>query len=186
MHQPQTGPALVYSPMARAFHWLTVAFVAVMLPLGVYMVERGEATKFDATTNTLYSLHKLLGFTLLAIVIARLIYRFRQGAPADEPTLEPWQKLASHATHWGLYALLLAVPLGGWFGVQLYGARDVFGLFNLPGIVGENQEAAARVFFLHKLGAITLFLLVGAHVGAALYHRLIRKDGVLARMWPRT
>jgi cytochrome b561 len=41
------------------------------------------------------------------------------------------------------------------------------------------------VFFLHWIGAVLIILLVSAHVGAALFHYFIRKDGVLQRMWIR-
>ena len=177
-------PDLVYSPVARKFHWWTVALIATLVPLGLYMVWRGEATKFDALTGRLYDLHKLLGFTLLCVVVARLVYRFRNGAPADEPTLEWWQKAASHATHWGIYALLVAVPLGGWLGVSLYGARSIFGIVSLPPLAGQDQDAAGAIFTWHFRGAMLLVILVGAHVGAALFHHVVRKDGVLRRMLP--
>jgi cytochrome b561 len=184
---PQSPPAegdLVYSPAARKFHWWTVAFVAIMIPLGFYMVWRGEVTQFDALTGRLYDLHKLLGFILLWLVVARLIYRLKHGAPPDEPTLEWWQKAGSHMTHWGLYALLLAMPIVGWVGVSLYGARSIFGLFSLPPLTGVDQDASATVFKFHFYGAILLSLMIAAHVGAGLFHHLIRKDGVLRRMLP--
>ncbi len=177
-------PDLVYSPTARRFHWLTVAFVAVMLPLGLYMVWRGNATKFDALTGQLYDVHKLLGFTLLWVVVARLVYRLRNGAPPDEPTLEWWQKAAAHLTHWGLYGLLLLIPLLGWLGVSFYGARSIFGIVSLPPLVAQNQDTAATVFLLHYWAALLLVAMIGAHVGAALFHYVILRDGVLRRMLP--
>lgn len=175
---------LVYSPMARALHWLTVAFVALMIPVGLYMVWRGAATNFDATTNTLYSAHKLAGFLLLWLVVARLGYRLVNGAPPDEPTLEWWQKAGAHLTHWGLYALLLAIPLLGWYGASLYGARGLFFGLSLPAIAAENPKAAEWVFKLHFWAAMLMLCAIGAHVGAALYHHVIRGDGVLRRMLP--
>jgi len=183
--QPRTAAEdLVYSPTARRFHWWTVALVLIMLPLGFYMVWRGQVTQFDALTGRLYDLHKLIGFIILWLVIARLAYRFRHGAPADEPTLEWWQKAAAHLTHWGLYGLLLAMPLAGWAGVSMYGARSIFGLFSLPPIAPLNQDASAVVFYGHFLGALLLVAMIGAHVGAAIFHHFIRKDGVLRRMLP--
>jgi cytochrome b561 len=177
--------APVYTPTARRYHWWTVAFVFAMFPLGKAMDYRGNHLNiWDNTTNVLYSTHKVLGILLLVLVITRLVYRLRNGAPPDEPTLEPWQKLVSHLTHWGLYGLLIAMPLLGWLGVSLYGARDIFGLFNLPPLAAQNQEAAKFVFTLHGAGAMLLFLAIGAHIGAAIYHHVIRKDGVLRRMLP--
>ena len=180
----QGGDDLVYSPVARALHWLTVAFVVILIPVGLYMVRRGAATNFDATTNTLYSAHKLAGFVLLWLIVARLLYRFAHGAPPDEPTLEWWQKAAAHMTHWGLYALLLAVPLLGWYGISLYGALGTLGGFNLPAIAAQDQKAAEFVFMLHFWGAMLMVLAIGAHVGAAFFHHFIRGDGVLRRMLP--
>jgi cytochrome b561 len=186
MSETATDPdakTAVYAPPARFFHWLTAVFVVVMVPVGIYMVNRGAATNFDAVTNTLYSWHKLGGFLLLWIIVARLAYRFAKGAPPDEPTLEPWQRIAAHLNHWSLYALLLAVPLLGWYATSLYGALDVPG-FRLPALAGQDQAASERVYALHKAGAILLAALALVHVGAALFHHLIRRDNVFRRMWP--
>jgi cytochrome b561 len=183
--RPSKTAALVYSLTARKFHWWTAGLVLFMLPLGFAMTYRGNTLNiFDGTTNAMYSAHKLVGFIILWLVAARLYYRIKNGAPATEPGLEKWQIAASHATHWSLYLLLLVVPLGGWLGVSLYGARDIFGLFSLPPIAPVNQALSETVFKLHGIGALLIALLVAAHLGAAAFHHLIRRDGVLRRMWP--
>ena len=183
--QPADKPAGPYSVAARRFHWWTVALLAVQIPFGLAMVYRGKGLNvWDATTNWLYSSHKLLGLIILFVVVARLSYRLTKGAPADEPTLEPWQKGVSHATHWLLYLLLIAVPIGGYIGISLYPALDVHG-FTLPAVASPNQQAAERVLFWHMLGAFAIVLLAGMHVAAALFHYLIRRDGVLQRMLVR-
>ena len=174
-----------YRPAARHFHWLTVALVAVQIPLGIAMAVRGSWMDiWDTLTNNLYSAHKLLGFILFFVVAARLAYRLSHPVPPDEPTLEPWQKVTSHVTHRAIYGLLLLVPVLGWFGVQLFPALDVFGLFNLPAVVAPDNAASVWVLNLHRMLAILLLLLVTMHVGAALFHHFIRKDGVLIRMLP--
>lgn len=198
----------VYSPVARFFHWLTVIIVAVMIPVGFYMVARGVATNFDATTNTLYSAHKLGGFVLLWLIVLRLAYRVLAGAPPDEPTLEWWQKIAAHLNHWGLYALLLVMPILGWLGVTLFGALGTLGGLSLPPIPGaaalydicarigvlvgfevpapaaEGGAKAGLVFKLHFWGALLIIAFVAVHVAAAIFHHFIRRDGVLRRMLP--
>jgi cytochrome b561 len=174
-----------YSTGARHFHWWTVALLTAQVPLGLYMVYRGGATKFDALTGRLYDLHKTLGLVILALVVARLIYRLVHGAPADEPTIDWWQRAASHVTHWSLYALLILVPLVGWLGISLYGAREVFGILTIPPLAVPNSEAAGTVLLLHRLLAFLIVLLIAMHVGAAVVlHYFIRGDGVLARMLP--
>jgi cytochrome b561 len=174
-----------YSTGARHFHWWTVLLIAVQVPLGVYMVYRGAATNFDSVTGKLYDAHKVMGIVILALVVARLLYRLLHGAPADEPTLETWQKVASHVTHWSLYALLILVPLVGWLGISLYGARDVFGIATIPPLAAQNTEAADTVLMAHKALALLTVALIAMHIGAAVVlHYFIRRDGVLARMLP--
>ena len=171
-----------YSLTARRLHWWTVAFLAIIVPVGLVM--DGDTIKWsEATGNRLYDIHKLLGFSVLWLVLARLAYRVRHGAPADEPTLAPWQKTVSHLTHWGIYGLLVLVPLLGWTATQMYPAVVLFGTFSLPSFVGVNQPLSERIFGLHKLLAFGLIALIGMHIGAALFHYIIRKDGVLNRMW---
>ena len=174
----------LYSPTARRFHWWTLVLVAIQVPLGLYMAYRGNTLGiFDGLTNNLYSSHKLIGITIFVVVLARLLYRLTHGAPADEPTLEWWQKAGSHLNHWSLYALLLLVPIGGYIGISQYPALDIFGIA-LPGIVTANQEAASTTFMLHFWGAMLLVAMIAVHFAAAMFHYLIRKDNVLTRMLP--
>jgi cytochrome b561 len=178
------GEPRVYAKGARRFHWWTVAILMVMFPTGIIMADRGARNIWDATTNNLYSTHKLLGFIFLFVIVGRWFYRLTQGAPPDEPSLETWQKGAAHATHWSLYLLLLAMPILGWVGVQLYPALAIFGVFNLPAFLEPNQARAELVLQIHKFVGFTILALIAAHISASLYHYFIRKDGVLQRMLP--
>lgn len=183
----QTRPPVeVYSRTARVLHWTTVVLLAVQFPVGLYMVYRGNALNlWDNLTNALYSGHKLSGVTILLIVLWRLVYRATRGTPADEPTIEPWQRIVSRLNHWGLYALLIAAPVAGYIGISLFPALDIFGLFSLPAVVAPDKEAAKTAFGVHGLLVMVLALLIAMHVAAALYHYLIRKDNVLGRMIPK-
>jgi cytochrome b561 len=178
------APGLAYSKAARRFHWWTVLLIAIQVPVGLFMVRYGAATNFAPPTGQLYDAHKLLGLTILLLVAARLIYRLVRGAPADEPTLEPWQKAVSHVTHWAIYAMLLIVPLLGWLAISYYGPFAPFGI-PLPALAAQDDAKATQVFFAHMVAAYVLIVLVGMHVGAALFHYVIRRDGVLARIWVR-
>jgi cytochrome b561 len=180
---PATTAPETYSTAARHFHWWMFALMVIQIPLGIFMTWYGETYNFAAPTGQMYDAHKLLGMLLLMFFIARFANRILNGAPGDEPTLEPWQKLVSHITHWSIYALLLIVPLLGWLAVSAYGPFKPFGM-PLPALLGQNDALATTLFGAHKLAAILLVLLLGMHVGAALFHYIVRKDGVLNRMWP--
>ncbi|MFA6968316.1 cytochrome b [Bosea sp. (in: a-proteobacteria)] len=183
-----TGPqpaSSAYSAAARHMHWVTAGAILIMVPLGLAMTYRGGTLNiWDGLTDALYSSHKLLGFLVLWLVAGRLTYRLLRGAPPDEPTLLWWHKAGSHLLHWLLYGLLLVVPLLGWVGVSLYPSLTVFGLFDLPALAKPNQDLATSVLTVHGKLAIVMALLACAHAGAALYHHLIRRDGVLRRMLP--
>jgi cytochrome b561 len=173
-----------YSFAARLLHWIIALVVAGMIPVGLYMVARGEATNFDATTGSLYSLHKLVGFTVLWLIVLRVLVRLRRGAPPPVPTLTLFERIASYTVHLALYVLLLAVPLLGWAGISAYPALDVFGWFNLPAILPANEALANRILSVHGLLAQALGLLALLHIAAALMHRFVKRDGVMRRMWP--
>lgn len=174
-----------YRLPARVMHWLVVLLVIVMFATGKIMTDRGESGVWDATTNNLYSAHKLIGFSILWLIVLRLIYRLGVGVPDHPPSLTTFQKIASETAHWGLYALLLAMPITGWLGVSMFGARDVFGVFSLPEIAGVDKETSKAVLEIHEILSFAILGLIAVHVGAALYHAIVLKDGVFQRMWPR-
>ena len=186
---------LVYSPVARALHWTVATLVLITAPVGFIMVDRSghkfadgvsDTVKaaYTATTDQMFSTHKLIGMTILALMIARWAYRLSHGAPKSEPTLEPWQKGLSHAVHWSLYVLLLGVPIGGYIGIALYPALDIFGM-KFPSFgIASNEKLAEQVFKLHGWGATVILGLVALHFGGAMFHLFVKGDGVVARMWP--
>ncbi|MBV8407368.1 MAG: cytochrome b/b6 domain-containing protein [Alphaproteobacteria bacterium] len=54
------------------------------------------------------------------------------------------------------------------------------------GAVGAQQAVYGFFNKLHELGATALLVLVAVHATAALFHGLVLRDGVLARMIPWT
>ncbi len=172
-----------YSATARFFHWATALFLLGLFPVGMAMTYRGKDLGiWDATTNALYSAHKLAGFILLGLVILRLGYRGFAGAPADEPSITPLQAWASHVTHWAMYGLLVAVPLTGWIGVSAFPALDtLFGL-KLPALVGPDKDLAAQAFAVHGVLVKVLLGLIVLHIAGAIFHHFVKRDSVLVRM----
>lgn len=173
-----------YSGLQKLIHWVTALFVFTLLPVGFIMVARGKATNFDATTAQLYTAHKTFGALVLALVLLRIAVRFAYGTPAPEPSLNRLQVVASEAVHGLLYLALLAVPILGWLGVSAYDARELLCGFKLPALLARNQDLAKVILVWHGYVALALIGLLGAHVGAALMHRFILKDGVMKRMLP--
>jgi cytochrome b561 len=191
----------VYTAPARRFHWWVAALVLVQIPIGFWMMyraeempgvnDKGEAVKGvwngindGGLTDTLFSSHKLIGITILLLVLARLAYRLSYGAPRADPSVPAAMTGISHAVHWSIYLLLLAVPIGGYLGVSYGNYLDVFG-FKLPAVTAEDKDMSKQLFELHEIGGTALAVLAGLHIAAAFYHRLVRKDRVVERMLPK-
>jgi cytochrome b561 len=186
--QASTNPKLVtYVPLARALHWIMAALVLIQVAGGLVMtVDRPEnsfwAKLFDRMS--VYDNHKLLGLILLLLIVVRLARRLISGAPEADQQLATWQREASHMVHAWLYFLLIAVPLLGWIGISLYPALVVYGWLPLTALLPPDQKASAAVFIFHKYGAFLLLALIGVHIGAAIFHHFILRDGTLRRMLP--
>jgi cytochrome b561 len=163
----------------RVLHWITAFLILSMIPLGVVIANEWGGSAQDS----LYDLHRSIGATVIPLVVLRLIYRWTHPPvplPDDIPAI---QRLAAHATHWGLSALLIVQPITGWIAASAYRAPvRVFGWFNLPPIWPENRVFSDQLFLVHGLIGIAIAGLVGAHIGAALYHHFVRKDRILMRM----
>jgi cytochrome b561 len=168
-----------YSATARALHWITAALVLFMLPLGVAIAnEWGGPLK-----DPLYDLHRSIGAVIIPLIILRLGYRLMHPPPPLPEEIPPLQQFAAHATHWGLYALLVIQPFVGWIATSAYRAPImIFGLFELPPIWPQDRALSERLFVVHELIAVAIACLAAAHIAAALYHHFVRKDRVLMRM----
>jgi cytochrome b561 len=164
---------------ARVLHWITAFLIVSMIPLGVAIANEWGGP----AQESLYNLHRSIGAAVIPLVILRLIYRWTHPPlplPDEIPVI---QQLAAHVTHWGLYVLLIVQPFTGWIASSAYRAPvTVFGGFELPPIWPENRALSEQLFSIHSLIGIAIACLAAAHIGAALYHHLVRKDRILMRM----
>ena len=99
-----------YSAAQKWLHWGMALLVAILAAVGLTMTRLGEGT----VTGALYELHKSIGLIVLALVTARMAVRLARGVPPPEPGVPAWQQRAARASHYGLYGLLVLVPLAGW------------------------------------------------------------------------
>ena len=94
-------------------------------------------------------------------------------------------KLAAHASHYALYVLMIGLPLIGW--AMLSAAAypvEVYGGVRLPAILPQSDSLHALLWGAHFYLAFVFFALILMHLAAALYHALVRRDGVFQTMAP--
>lgn len=163
---------------ARVLHWLMAVMIVAMLFIGVGMV-----ASVSERHEWLLRIHKPLGIAILILAVVRLAVRLRHPPPALPADLPALQKLAAHASHWLLYILMLAMPLIGWAMLSAGGYPVMLSdSLRLPPIFPTSPVAFAVLRHMHSWFAMLLFLTFLAHMAAALYHGLIRRDGVLSSM----
>jgi cytochrome b561 len=168
-----------YTRTAVTLHWLIAACVLAALFMGWTMTDMAIS---PARLKT-YNYHKWVGVTVLALALLRLVWRLTHRPPPLLP-MPRWQKLAAHGGHALLYVLILVVPLTGWIYSNATGYRVVYlGKIPLPNLVAKDKVLAERWHEVHEVLAISLAVLVGLHVLAALQHHFVHKDNTLRRMF---
>lgn len=171
-----------YSAVARLLHWLTVLLVAVMFVLGIAMVYLVPDSA-EALSHRLYNTHESLGVVVLLVTLLRLVWRWRH-PPAPLPARVPRIfHVAGHANHALLYIMLLVQPVVGVLRDNADGFQVTwFEVVPVPTLIGKHEALADALSAVHWYGAVLIALLIGAHIGGALFHGVIRRDGVLQRM----
>lgn len=171
-----------YPAPLRALHWLMAAIIFAALALGVWAtyLKPGTPLRVDLLT-----VHKSLGVTALALIALRIVVRLATRAPPYRPPLGRLNRMAAAAAHGLLYVVMITLPLSGYVHSAAGGhAFNWFGLFPVPNLVPLNKQTDAGAGQAHHVFAWVIAALLAAHVLAALWHGFVRRDGVLARMWP--
>ena len=168
-----------YGMNARAFHWVMALLMIGLLGLGFFM----DHLKPDPFKFELYGLHKSFGILVLFLVLLRVSWRFISVVPEGLSTHAKWERFLAVTIHIVLYICMIGMPLSGWV-MSSSGGHDVsvFGLFNMPEIIGENKEVSGLSKTAHKLFAYGLLGAVALHILGALKHHILDGDSTLRRM----
>lgn len=170
-----------YGLGAKLFHWVTVVLVAAQFAIMAAIPEGAAAAAPEV--EWMWALHASIGVTILVLTLLRAANRLISPPPplpAGTPAIE---RLAAGAVHLALYLALIAMPSLGWLTLNAYsGPFTVFGLIELPALVGIDPSLKSLFGRLHATLAMVVLLLVAMHVAAALFHGIVRRDGVLGSM----
>ena len=169
-----------WGSVAKFFHWV---IAVAIIGNGIFGLLMDLAHSPMQKINWL-ALHKSIGLTVLALFLLRVLWRWGDGRPPEEPGPH-WQQLAARLTHCTLYVLIAAIPLSGWWFNSVTGKPlHWFKLFNLPALAAKNDGMRHFAHGVHEYLFWLLVLVLVAHVGAALKHHVFDHDNVLRRMLP--
>jgi cytochrome b561 len=178
-----TNSADRYGLVSRLLHWLMALLILAMIGVGAYMT---DLDKEDPLRAQLYTLHKEIGITILALAVLRILWLLAARPPVLPAALQRWEVILARATTGVLYLLMLATPIAGFLMTNATGKPvSYFGLFNLPVLIGENHDLHETLEEVHGFLAFTILALVGLHAAGAIKHRFLDKDpeaDVLKRM----
>jgi cytochrome b561 len=175
-------PAGQYGAIAKLCHWVTLGLILVALPLGFVIQHVKDDSKMG-----FYALHESAGLTILFVALARLAWRWFSPPPSQRNDMPKLLRTASTAVHHALYGMLILQPILGFmatnaWGFPMRGATAYLGFIEFPKFM-EAWEALAKILsLLHSIGGWLLVVLIALHVGGALFHHAIRRDGTLMRM----
>lgn len=166
-----------YHPLLVTLHWLTALLVFILLGGGkaVLLMMPNTAEKIIPLT-----LHVTTGLIALVVLVLRLAVRLLTSKPEPASTGNPILDKIGVLTHYLLYIAVFGMVISG------LGMAVISGLF---GVLYQNTGSLPADFWVyppriaHGITASALIGLLALHIGAALFHQFIRKDGLFSRMW---
>ena len=171
-----------YDHIAMTLHWLVAIGVIAQILLGLWMIDIPKQP--PGVRAYWFNLHKSIGITLGALIVARLAWRLTHRPPPLPSSMPRWQARAARVSHLLLYACMLTMPLAGYLGSAYSGYPIKYFGTTLPAW-GWKDEALKDFFSaVHFTAALLFISLITLHVLAALKHLWFDRDGVFHRMWP--
>jgi len=170
-----------YDRVSMSLHWLTLALL-ILLFGSIWSREQAS----DATTAALLlALHQSAGALIWLVTMARLIWKASAAAgpplPSSMPRVQRW---AARANEYALFLLLIAQPVTGFVQTVARGAPFPLLTLEIPAMMARDRALAHLFHDIHETSATVLLVLVGLHAGAAIFHGVFRRDGVLGSMLP--
>jgi cytochrome b561 len=160
-------------PRARqALHWAIAALILVMIPTGLIMAR----TLDDGLRLGLYQAHLLVGWTVVALSVARLVLKARRKVPLP-PGLAPWNRWLHDAVQWAVAVLPLLLALSGMGAVLQNDLTPVLQAGEAPPATLAVTQARDG----HMVGAYAFTVLLVMHVAGVVRYQTTRGN-VLARM----
>ncbi|HEV2287300.1 MAG TPA: cytochrome b/b6 domain-containing protein [Steroidobacteraceae bacterium] len=168
-----------YDRGAIGFHWSMALLFVVVGVLGLLHDSWPRATQ-----SFWINCHALLGLLLWVLLMAQFGWRAAHPPPPLPAAAGELSRRLSRPVHLLIYLLLFVTPIIGIVTFIWHGRVFDFGVFRVDFGVAKNRAVFHPTEEIHMYLAYALFTLAGLHALAALWHQFIRRDGLLARMWP--
>lgn len=172
------GRANKYHPALVALHWTLAWFILASLAFGFFVLKdmpNTEPRKLD-----MLQWHMGLGMAIFAAMLIRLVVRWRTAKPSPAGVGTPASARVAGWAHLAFYVLVFGMVATGYATGLIAHLNDI--VFARSGAPLPPTFDVYPTFHLHGWIALVLAILIGLHVLGALWHGLVRHDGVMRRM----
>lgn len=165
-----------YGRVAVLIHWVSALAIFGLLGSGLYLEDLAD----DGQKTSILRIHAIMGVAILLLTLVRIgWWAFVDRRPGHPAGMSRWQEISAAAVHGLLYVVMLVMAASGMAMIALSGAGDI--LFSgAPGPLPDFRDYLPRA--PHGIGGRLLMALIAAHVGAALYHQFVLRDGLMRRI----
>lgn len=169
-----------YTVAAVLLHWVIAVLILANLVLAVT-----SANSEGVLHRTVLNLHKSIGFSVLLLSLVRLAWRLYRPPPAAFEGQAAWERSLASAVHVAFYFMMILIPLLGWWvssAAKTLHPINVLG-WHAPFLpVMRGREFSGGIMEMHRFLGFAMAALLALHIGAALKHRFIDRDGLMGRM----
>jgi cytochrome b561 len=162
----------VYPRSRILLHWVSAALIVLMIPIGWIMAR----TLDDGLRLTLYQVHLLGGWAIVALMVTRVVLRVRRPVPAPAG-LAPWNRALYRGVHWAVTLVPLALAASGTLAILQNDIGPMLQSQTPPPATLDVVQARDA----HEVGAYLFVALLVVHVAGVLRYQATRGD-VLRRM----
>jgi len=177
----QAEPSGRYSHASIFLHWL---MLLVLVAVYAAIELREFFPKGSEPREAFKMWHFMLGLAVLGLVWLRIAARLLWATPTASLGEPNWRHVMARLTHLALYVFMIAMPIAGWLILSAEGETIPFFGFELPALVGPNDQLAEQAEEIHELGGTIGYWLIAFHAAASLFHHYVLRDHILARMMP--
>ncbi|MFZ1107694.1 MAG: cytochrome b [Rhodomicrobium sp.] len=168
---PLVNTASAFGLISRYAHWITATLILCLVPMGLFVsVLKAGSPESDEYLTA----HQSLGLAIFAVAILRLLW-LRVSPPPEPPfALKLWERRLARLVHIGLYVLIFAFPLSGFFMCAFSGKAMQFFGWSFPPLATADKHAAQIWIAAHDFVLPSAFyVLILAHAGGALKHHFL-------------
>ncbi|MDQ7989815.1 MAG: cytochrome b/b6 domain-containing protein [Candidatus Dactylopiibacterium sp.] len=165
-----------HHPVIRVLHWAVALMVLAALIMSTFVMSRMPDSDPEKLTASMR--HMAVGLLICVGTLARLFYRRRTKRLPALSSGMAWADVLAAIVHRSLDILVLTMVVSGIAMALMSGLPRIL----LEGGAFPGEITGLSAFTIHATVAMVLAGVLALHIGGALFHQFILRDGLIGRM----